>query len=345
MRNRISMACLLAAGLSLPASQASAQTCDTTFAPSSGNSGSWQKAANWDPAGRPGRSDVACVPSGKTATVWPKVCAGGTSVGEACQTDGNCPSSTCVEDPDVYAKAVVIDGDVVVTSTTSLTISHDSTIDGEIDLGYTSSLAIADDLTITGEGGIMDGESTADGITICELANPSIDASKVCSGGTNAGLSCDDAGDCPSGSCVTSSPTLTIQGVGGTEATSIQLIGRWTTNVPIINNGFVESDNWESSLHPLDCGFIVAADGNGGSGTWTTSNNAILTIDGSVSGASTWYPHVGKIVISAACTSLTGDVTITQGTLVVDEDFSTTGDLASTGTITVKSGKKAMFSW
>ena len=93
---------------------------------------------------------------------------------------------------------------------------------------------------------------------------------------------------------------------------------------------------------------------------------SILQIEGSVSGSGTWkIESDAKIVINAACSDLTGDVNLSDGTFEVNADFYTTGDVnlsggklqlnqdfdtdgtlvMTGGTITLASGKFAQFGY
>ncbi len=306
-----------------------------------GTEGAWQKLDNWNPEGEPGPNDVACIPSGHTATIYWGFCPNG----DQCY-GAPCPNE-CEPARHVQARQVSVDGTLTFIPWTTLTISEDSEVNGKLEGWGRGSLLIDSDsnLTITGDGRIEAYYEEGS----CALLQAIIDGAGECSGGDNDGDPCapclsTDPCVAGGGTCVPPSPypTLTLQG------SSLELRGRWETCLPLINNASVIADECQNNL-------IVSADGNTGSGFWIAEVDStpyvygptVLQIEGSVSGSGTWkIESNAKIVINAACTALTGDVNLSHSSAMLDvnQNFSTSGNLEMTGgTITVSTGKLAAF--
>ncbi len=334
MKNRLFVTSIIAAAVSVAAASSWAEdpACETTFN-YRGADNSWQNPDNWD-FRVPTVDDVACIPSGQVAKIPPGLCDGGSRDKKGCITDVGCPGGgTCDLDPHQVAEAIVVDGILSLNTYTSLTISADSTLDGDLRVDAEGTFRIDESLTITGDGG----ELTAV-LEKCEFGPPTMDYVKKCVGGGSDGDPCNIHGDCPGGTCT--APTLTTEGVGSTQGTSLVVNGRWQIDVALENNAYVVADGTESTM-PL----ILRDRAKSGSGSWIVEPDCVLQVDTTVTGSGTWeIPYSGKIVINSDCTSLSGDVTITGGTLELNDDFDTTGDLEmSAGTINVAEGKEAEF--
>ncbi len=128
-------------------------------------------------------------------------------------------------------------------------------------------------------------------------------------------------------------PTLTI-------ASGIRVEGFGDIKIPIVNNGEVVAEY----------GTLTLEEGGSGSGVWAAEEEGHLHVLGEVDGDGSWELTSdvdSEIEIDAACECLTGDVVITAGTLDVDANFQTEGQLTFGTTdalIDVAATKSAKFS-
>jgi hypothetical protein len=138
-----------------------------------------------------------------------------------------------------------------------------------------------------------------------------------------------------------------IKAVGGaaytlTLGSGVQLDTEWDVYVPLVNNGAVKARKLSNNL-----GRIKLIEGGSGSGDWIAELGGTLIVDGTVTGSGDWKlvnSASSTIQIDAACIGLTGDVTISAGTLDVNRNFCTTGNLTFSGdAIDVASAYKAKF--
>lgn len=348
MNNRLFIAWITAATItgSAVSAVATPPTCDTSFRVSSG---SWHNGANWTGNEPPGDDDVACVlntPSTKTATVDYGLCVGGEHNGEGCTKTG----STCPEncDPRVAkAEALVVDSGCVleIQQYAILTVTaaqNNSWVDGELLEFGNGTLRIKSNLTVEGDGVLQ--AYWEEGTCWAQQSIIDVDELGECVGGENNALPCAPCSvgePCPGGTCSPPAtyPTLTI-------GSSAELRGRWKACVPIENDGLVVSD---CLMNPL----TLECDGNSGSGTWRVQTDSHyggaceFQVNGTVTGSAEWQiAELGTLEVNTATSSLTlsGDVTITGGTIEANQDFATSGHLEmSSGTIEVANGKAAVF--
>lgn len=330
MRQYFSIVLTFAAANMCSVPPAVAQVCDTIFIPSTGF---WQVDLNWDnhrPDFDPNNLKVGCIPSGKSALIVKGICSGGANDGEACLSDSDCATpGTCVLDPDVAAKQLVVDGELLakIATAATLTIHGNSRVDGVLHIEQTCKLLIAGDVTITGEGGILRGDWDP-GFT---LAPARIEAAP---GAQNA--------------------KLTIKPPVGNDnsdvTTSLKLHEVWTIDVEFVNNAYVMAD-WGLALPGPDGKLVLQGEAKSGSGFWMSERRAsggfgVLVVDTTVTGSGTWKMDnvVEKIEINATCLNLTGNVEISAGLLEINRNLTTSGNLAMTGgSITVATGKKVNF--
>jgi len=279
--------------VALLTSVANAQpTCETTFAPVGGNQGDWSEDDNWT-AGEPNSSLVACIPAGKTAII---------------PNDGT---------PYVAnAEAVWIKrdgssrGKVQISNESTLKLYANSQVDGELRLIFDEShLTPQADLTITGNGGQIIGGDYAN--------PPETGTAALVNGSYSLTLECDPGGDGSQSQCVVLKGCVDIQSA-------------------LVNNAYVVADDGDTGPGVHTGNLRLSTNAKSGSGYWIASNNAAegkigrMVVDVAVSGAGQWLltTHASaEIIVNAACTGLTGPVTIQKGKLTLNADFDTNGDL------------------
>lgn len=264
----------------------------------------WQTQGNWSTGVLPSPTDIACIPPDAFVEV-----------------DSNTPPL------DVEAGALVLQADnvgetiVLVEVGTSLKIHDDSTIDGLLVL-LRGTLQIVGTLTFYGGSGggvrgILEPFQTDPTPRIVGLLGPGPEF-----------------------------PILIIQGADNNNvSTSMLLSGILDVNMDLINNGIVYADL--SLTHPTGPPTGLALNGNKirGSGIWRAlqpggdpqelgggglSPCGLLQVNRQVTGSGIWRLVNGqcaRIQINARCTRLTGSVEITNGTLEVNADFETTGNI------------------
>ncbi len=235
--------------------------------------------------------------------------------------------------PAAAADSIDVDGTLTIQAQQTLTIDDDSQIDGTVilegDLSPSgAALLIDDDVTITGNGGEIQMWSIYSVID------------------------------------TTGSDTLTLESdCTGTFSVDcgLSIIGMGEINCALVNNGFVIAD-----YCPPGAGDGCALEINGiptsGDGDWQARNYGRLQVEVEITGPGTWrirHPLNNSsaiIEVNECHDELTGDVIIENGTLRINEDFCTTGDLTLASTllgslsysepaIDVDADKAAWFSW
>lgn len=310
-------------------------TCDTTY--TGPNNGAWQTDTNWDNFA-PTSSSVACVPDAKSVIVWTGKCDGGDDDGDYCELDANCAGGgTCdtTQAPDAVCKALNIargestTGHVKVYIGASLTLQGPtkSTIDGVLTFNRVGgsanhALKLGSDVTIEGEGGTI-------------IGNPYDPYTTI-----------ESTGGGPY--------TLTLQYTGpdnDSRSNSITLQNAWIVEVGLQNDGYVLANYDELELNQTPVS---------GSGHWIADfffvETGELVVNVEVTGSGTWHvdntwntPNFARIIFNADCPDLTGDFNLDVGTLEINADVVTTGDLKmesiddSTPQITVAAGASIEF--
>lgn len=268
-------------------------SCETTFTPLVGNSGYWDDDDNWT-VQEPDSTLVACIPPGKTAIV--KNYNGTPYVANAeaiwIKADGSSR------------------GKVTLEYETQLKLYDDSQIDGDLQLNFPEAMLTPQaDLTITGDGGAIVGGSWYN-------LDESI-YSPLINGSYTLTLECDPQG-------------------GGSLSECVVVRGHVDIAAPLVNNAYVIADNQHTGPGVSKGNLRLSTNGKSGSGYWIASNNASwgtvghMVVDVSVTGSGTWVlaDHAGaKITVNTALTGLTGDVQVHKGTLNLNANFTTTGDL------------------
>jgi hypothetical protein len=238
-----------------------------------------------------------------------------TSSDNAC-IDTGVTATVASEDTDAICENLWIKSTakIVVESPRTLSIvgTGTSELDDDIELQRGATLDLVNCPTIEGDGGKITGLSTGSGDPAVILAD-------------------NDA---------------ILTGVGGTEGTSLVVEGYLDIQGRIDNNAFVVANDPQGALTLSDQNKL-------GSGMWIARNGATLSVGVLVSGSAGWemiHDEDSKIHFHTAnSTGLTGDFEITNGTLDIDVNVTTTGSLlfysdeASHPRIEVASGKVAIF--
>lgn len=286
---------IIVAAIACWASSSSAQpTCETTF---TGNEDTkWDNDNNWT-NDRPTPTKVGCIPPNKTARI-------------------NQPTV------DAEAEAIYIEGDatVIVHPLSTLKIydtAGDSWIDGdlEVDENAPITLHFVGDVTIVGKGGSIYGGSGY----LSESPYNKIIATGT--GGGSLTLECDPGGN-------------------GSQAECLVVHGAFDIQANLTNNAYVIAD--VRTVGSWNLGDLVLSGGTkDGSGYWMAADNPNLIppnplakigrmrVEVPVTGSGTWLlaDHVSaEIRFNVACPALTGDVTIHEGFVTLNADFTTTGN-------------------
>lgn len=184
-----------------------------------------------------------------------------------------------------------VGGTLVIETGRTLTISANSVVDGIVNMQ--GSLSLSSSLTISGDGTIILQQKTGTGAYTSQI--------------TGAG-------------------TLTLSDDGGGD--ELTVVGTGEIDNVLVNNAVVRA-----RTHAGGSDFDGQLELNGdmsGSGRFEADDGEALEVIGEATGAATWTRLDGdrdnRIVIQAAC-CVTGDVLIIAGTLDVEADFCTTGDL------------------
>lgn len=291
---------------------ASAQLeCDKTFAPP-GDEGDWMDEDNWDPSGEPSSSDVACIPADKTAVI---------------EFDDGVAESLWIKADEEDTGRVEVIGDRIVAESASLTLGTagpssptDSIIDGELALIFDAHLKIKGQITMTGTGKVFL-YPDAPGINIATIDSGALYATLTLEGEHAYSWTlyqCQDRSD----------TTLTVMGGG-------------EINVPLVNEAHVTT--WEEDfdlLRMLADRELTINESSSGGGCWVAEVNpdddgryggdvGILDVRANISGAGNWILHTDKdaeIRINSTVNT-DGNVLIENGTFLVNENFTTEGEL------------------
>lgn len=333
---------MFAAPTLLIAATASAQLTDNTFTPTSNI---WNSDSHWSLGHKPRTSERAIIPQGKTCTV---------------DDDPN---------PDNTAGAVDVKGTLVVSSTGKLVVGGDLTVfdnnsgadgvltvnhllevQGELKVESNASGTISDsgteltaDHIYIRDGGTMT-VSGSGKLTLTDATNTrsriygTLDLSATLYIADNHTIRGDDSGDIVmSGYGLIDGPsnkTLTIDGVGGTRATSLTIHGSGEIKVPLMNKAYVVADN---GYQPLI--LTTTNKDSTTAGHWMAEGdeNALLWIyaASTITGGGWWEliddsytaTIMGKIWVDSPCPSLSGDVVNKNGEMCIGNIFCTTGDL------------------
>lgn len=280
--------------ISLVATSSSfAQECvgfDKRFLGVNGNG--WHEPSNWEPPVAPTGLQTACIPSDRTAVV------------EAGAT------------PNAFAKTIRIEGEsgnpatggnVVVESGATITLHGDSVINGSMKLKGDATLFInptLSSMTITGDGGEIKGD-TEGGPTF----TPAI---------------IDNVG--------TQNKGLIITGATSERTRSLVVRGGLDIRVNLNNKAYVVADK---KNNPLLLSVVAKKVGIGG--FWIAERDpdhaggyGTLKVNASVKGGGQWTlvdHHICTIEFNAPCQSLTGDFFIEKGSVDVNDNLITTGNL------------------
>lgn len=155
---------------------------------------------------------------------------------------------------------------------------------------------------------------------------------------------------------VASGATVWMENSGGYQSMLKPASG--TSPTLTVSSGGLIKGAGEIHFAPTNNGTVAARDGTlelklggSGSGKWTAeTSTGRLLVSGTVSGSGLWELDdnaSAKIEIDAACACLTGNATFTKGTLDVDANFATSGELTFGGKdtlIDVAATKSAKFS-
>jgi hypothetical protein len=130
-----------------------------------------------------------------------------------------------------------------------------------------------------------------------------------------------------------------IRGTSGSTTLTIQRADEYT-DPPLLTGDIdiaVALINEAKVLASTNCTITLTTYAKSGSGVWESNGGgALLIVDVGVSGGGHWVVNGGEIEIDAACTSLSGPVTMSSGTFDIDANFWTTGEITySGGTINV----------
>jgi len=298
----------------------------TTFEPE-GAEGSWFKPGNWS-YDVPDSTKIACISSDKTAIIRPYICIGGEHDGEICPFPVPCPEE-CGPSPLAQAGririnasgTVIVDGD---SHPANFKLYGDSTVDGELRLFSSPTLYINGQITFDGSGDIvLLQENTNNDLPTIE-GQGELTLEGACAESCSPDEWAEEYRD----------DNLVLSGAGvidialDNDAHVVATHERaLTIKKQAYGNGFWIAEPGEQTAGVLDIDIDI--DTVTGSGTWV------------VAGHST-----AEIRINTACTDLTGDFLVYNGTLLLSEDFDTDGNLVMTGgTITLASGKYAMFGY
>ncbi len=185
-------------------------------------------------------------------------------------------------------------GTVIIKNGAKLTITFDelrhSDVTGVIQIEKGGKLVIEDSLTITGDNGKITGLTT---------------------GGSASAI-------------VSGAGTLTIAGIGAPRADSLMLEGLMEIKVALVNNAYVIANSNGNTLK-------LSINGKSGdSGLWAAEAGGKLLVAIGVIGGSDWelIDNVNSVIqFTSNCTTLSGDFTIKKGTLDIDANVDTTGNL------------------
>ncbi len=249
----------------------------------------WTTAANWSRGHMPTSNEVACIPAGMHAV------ADRMDLGDPGPAHLSCLAVIIERDGEVW-------GTVAIDYGRSLTIREHSRVDGRFVL--IGVLKIDGDLTIAGAEGLFHagGHGGGGGGIVSTQTNPLY--------------------------------TLTLQGDDNSDpTTSLSLRGVLDVQVPVVNNAFVVGD-FDGGEYAMTMHEEVSGNGHwmadaqfdgGGYGRLVFKKQITGSADFSVIGD---RPEASiEIAAGAASTTLTGDVTIDTGTFIVNDDFTTTGNL------------------
>jgi hypothetical protein len=301
-------------------------TCEKTFQPQLGNTGDWTDPDNWNPAGKPTSTDVACIPAGKTAEII---------------TDHGVAEALWIKTDAINGPGrLEVLGDAYLLNPADITIFGDSQIDGHLVLMFSGTLIIDGTITIDGKGQIRMVPEFVD------VNLPTI----VCSDPVNTSGPSNPLWDCSA-----STDQLTLNGINAGAWTpeewddrtdTLVVTGGGQIDVELVNNAHVVTKEEEgpftggANYNDRELTINGSASGNG---FWIAELNAnppgrvdvgILDIKSSVTGSATWVVAGNgtvsmepEIRINSPLTSLTGDVLVYGGTLLIKQNFETTGDL------------------
>jgi len=206
-------------------------------------------------------------------------------------------SKTCrIEDsPDAVCDFVTVYGTLIIEHRANLTIDQDSTVDGLLSIEGDGRLNIDADLTITGDGGLIQGEL-----------------------GSNASIQ-----------GVQSTDTLTIAGTTpGSRSTSLVVQGTLNIAVELVNDAYVVAGEGDILLGTNDKagssnGWWIAEANAGGTAAYQ------LKVEVNVTGSANWLVQGrsdANMYIDERCIDLSGDLIMTDGYIIFNADFITTGD-------------------
>ena len=275
--------------------------------------------------GEPDNTMVACIFGTNYCVVSSGACIGGDRDGLDCADDADCPGTGafCGLMPDATAKAVIVGASARLYLTAppiTLTLGNatnpvDSQVDGQFHIWFGNTVKIAADHTITGVGGEITGpEHPVHGA----FGRIDGDASR---------------------------PTLTIKpdpvsGDNSDPSTSLRLHRALVVDVALVNDAYVIADH-DFSGFPL----TLQGEAKSGNGFWMAESPAELIVETTITGSGTWKIDTGTTIrVDAPLLDLSGNVELSAGTLELNRNFTTTGDLLLTGGgVILASGKTANF--